>query len=80
MVKPEPNAAIDETINNSIMLDIVNARRTNVIVSSYAITFHEGKPMHIYCGEDYVFMKSDGIDHRIKLNGVKQLQSDYIMT
>lgn len=80
MVKQEPSADCNETISNNVMLEVVNAKRTNVIVSSYTITFYEGQPMHIYCGEDYVFMKSHGIEHRFKLHGVKQLQSDYIMT
>lgn len=44
------------------------------------MTLHDGKPMHIYSGEDYIFMKSDDTAHRIKLNGVVQLQSDNILT
>lgn len=68
------------TISNNILLDVVQPKRTNVTVSSYAITLCEGQPAHIYCGEDYIFMKSEGNSHRIKLSGVKQLQSDNYVT
>lgn len=77
VVKLEPNVAFDETISNNIVLDIVNGKRTNVVISSYTITIHEGNPMHIYSGEDHIFMKSDSVEYRTKLNGIKQLQSDY---
>lgn len=79
LVKIEPDASPDDSFSNNVLLDVVNAKRTNVVVSSYTMTMHKGKPMHIYCGEDYIFMKSQDIEHRIKLNGVKQLQSDLIM-
>lgn len=76
LVKSENGIADNnETISNNIILDVINPKRTNVNVSSYAMTFYENQPAHIYCGENYIFMKSDGVDHRIGLNGVKQLQS-----
>lgn len=74
------NGHTDESISNNILLDVVNPKRTNVIVSSYAMTLYGHQPAHIYCGENYIFMKSDGINQRIKLNGVKQLQSDSNIT
>lgn len=74
------NGSIDQSISNNILLDVVNPKRTNVIVSSYAMTSYEGEPAHIYCGENYIFIKSNGIHHRIKLNGVNQLQSDSYIT
>lgn len=81
LIKIERDADnINETISNNILLDVVNTKRTNVIVSSYAIIlFNSCEPMHIYCGEDHIFMKSQSIEHRIKLNGVKGLQSNLSM-
>lgn len=81
MIKCENGFAdSNETISNNILLDVVNPKRTNVNVSSYAITMYQVQPVHIYCGENYIFMKSEGVGHRIKLDGVKQLQSDNYMT
>lgn len=74
------NADTNESISNNILLDVVNSKRTNVVVSAYAITLYEGQPAHIYCGENYIFMKSNGINHCMKLSGVKQLQSDSNVT
>lgn len=73
-------ADADVTISNNILLDVVQSKRTNVTISSYAITLHDSQPAHIYCGENYIFMKSEGISHRIELKGVKQLQSDNCVT
>lgn len=78
-MKVENGTDINETISNNILLDIVNSKRTNAIITSYAISFYEGQPMHIYCGEDNIFFKSEGVDHRINLKGIKRLQSDYIV-
>lgn len=80
LIKMDPDANADETISNNVLLDVINSKRTNIIVSSYTVTYHMGEPMHIYCGEDHIFMKSQYVEHRIKLNGVQQLQSDYNMT
>lgn len=80
MIKCENGLDADATISNNILLDVVQPKRTNVTVSSYAITLHEGQTAHIYCGENYIFMKSDGISHRIELSDVKQLQSDIYVT
>lgn len=77
MIKLEP--ASNETISNHVLLDVVNPKRTNVVISSYSITCYNGDAMHIYCGEDHIFMKSSYIDRRIQLNGIKQVQSDNII-
>lgn len=70
----------NETISNNILLDVVQSKRTNINVSSYALAMHEDQPAHIYGGENFIFMKSDGIAHRIRLDGVKQVQSDNYVT
>lgn len=75
----DPESGINETVSNNILLDVVNSKRTNVIVCSYAMIMHNGEPMHIYCGENNVFMKSQYVEHRIELNGVKRLQSNLFM-
>lgn len=80
MIKIESGIDHDETISNNILLDVVNSKRTNVIVSSYAISFYEGEPLHIYCGEGNIFFKSQHFDHRISLKGIQHLQSDNIVT
>lgn len=80
LIKMNPEADADETISNNVLLDVVNPKRTNVTVSSYSMTFHMGAPIHIYCGEGYIFMKSQFVEHRIKLDGVEHLQSDYNLT
>lgn len=80
MIKAENGVDQDESISNNILLDTVNTKRTNVIISSYAISFYESKPMHIYCGEDHIFFKSQDFDHRIYLKGVQRIQSNNIVT
>lgn len=81
MIKIDPDGnSFEETLSNNISSNVVNPKRTNVIISAYTMTSHNGKPMHIYAGEDHIFMKSAGVEHRIKLNGVKRLQSDNILT
>lgn len=76
----ENGADYNDTISNNLSLDVINAKRTNVTISSYTITLYKNQPMHIYCGEGHIFMKSQDIVHRIELNGVKQLQSNNILT
>lgn len=81
MIKCEDGSVdINTTISNNILLDVVQPKRTNVNISSYAITMYEGETAHFYGGENYIFMKSNGTSHRIRLNGVKQLQSDNHVT
>lgn len=81
MIKIEPETNdFEQTLSNNVSLHVVNPKRTNVVISAYTMTLHEGEPMHIYAGEDFVFMKGSGVEYRTKLNGIKQLQSDNILT
>lgn len=75
LVKMEPDADFDATISNNLLLDAVNSKKTNVIISSYSVAIHDNQLMHVYCGEDHIFMKAPNVEHRVQLKGVKQLQS-----
>lgn len=74
----ENSANLNETLSNNVLLDLVVAKRTKVNITTYSVTLYEGELLHVFGGDDYIFLRNDRIDHIVSTQKtfVKQLQSN----
>lgn len=74
----ETVTALNDTLSNNVLLDLVIAKRTKVNITTYSVTLYEGELLHVFGGDDYIFLRNDHIDHIVSTQKtlVKQLQSN----
>lgn len=73
---------LGETFSNNVLLDSVYQARTNTGIISYGVTLYEGKLLHIFGDEDYLFLKSANVNSKIVLHkqSIIQLQCNAMLT
>lgn len=77
-IASDETAELSETLSNNVLLDLVVAKRTQVNITTYSVTLYEGELLHVFGGDDYIFLRNDRIDHIVSTQKtlVKQLQSN----
>lgn len=77
-ISGDESAHLNETLANNVLLDIVISKRTEVKITTYSVTLYEGELLHVFGGDDYIFLRNDRIDHIVSTQKtfVKQLQSN----
>lgn len=78
----DDNVTLNETLSNNVLLDLVISKQTNIKVVTYGLTLYEGKLLHVFGGNDSIFMRNEFMDRKILLQNryIKRLQCNSIIS